>query len=493
MKSNSKEKLYALCLVVLVGISIIPLIILCKYNHPSADDFNYSVTTFCEWNSSHSVWKLLKSAVNTSKSFYDSWQGLYTSAFFLALQPAIFGEKFYALTGILMLSIIIFGTCYFFSFLVKKIIGGSALDGIAIGCVASFLMIQWMPSCVQGLYWYNGAVNYGLFYMVMLLLVCTVINLHKACGKKDNIKAILGCCFLGFWLEGGNHVTAFMGLLFVLGFVLVEIYLKNKSKVICYSFILAFMVACFLFNVMSPGTKVRQDRLNDYGMDAIETIRNAVTGGLRNINSWIDLAPIVAVLLVIPIFLKLIKKVRDNTSFRFKNPFLVFVFSVAWICVMYCPPLYAMGYLGEGRLHNIVYYNFIILFLINIFYCAGWVVSKMDSKNESYVLGISMKWVYCTIVLVIGLLISRWDSTWGAEAVAEMKLGEPQLYSQQAHERNELLLNSGGHDVIVKEYSVRPETLFFDDITEDADDWRNASVRMFYGLNSIIIERQGVE
>ena len=47
--------------------------------------------------------------------------------------------------------------------------------------------------------------------------------------------------------------------------------------------------------------------------------------------------------------------------------------------------------------------------------------------------------------------------------------------------------------MIVKEYSVRPETLFFDDITEDADDWRNASVRMFYGLNSIIIERQGVE
>ena len=488
---EKKEKIYSILIIVLTGLSLVPLIILCKYNHPSADDFNYSIATFHEWNSSHSIWKLIGAAIDTSKNFYNSWQGLYSSAFFLALQPAIFGEKYYIVTGIIMLSIIVFSTCFFFAFLTKKIMGASLLEGVVIGSAASFLMIQFMPSCVQGLYWYNGAINYGLFYAIFLMLICSMISLYGTSNKKDTIKMFFTCCLLGFLLEGGNHVTAFMGLLSVFCFMIIEIVQKRKGKIIGLSIILLFMTMCFLTNILSPGTKIRQAGLNEYKMNFVHSIKNAVLGGIKNINSWLDLAPIIIVILVMPIFLKLIKNIRNKYNFRFTYPFLVFVLSIAWICIMYCPPVYAMGYLGEGRLHNIVYFNFIILFFANIFYFTGWILCNLSEQKEIKHSYINMTWICCMAVLLIGLWISNWDSSWSAEAISKLKYGEPQWYSQQAYERHEKLLNSAGQDVIVEEYSVKPEILFFDDITDNPEDWRNSSVKGFYDLNSIVIENTG--
>lgn len=479
----NKNVLYSAVLITLVLISLIPLIRLCKYNHPSADDFSYSFRTYHEWSESHSLLKVLKEAINTSIYYYNNWQGLYSSAFFLALQPSIFGEEYYALTGVLMLFLIGGGNICLFSCTVKKLLGGSILDGAAIGCAASFIMIQWMPSCVEGLYWHNGAVNYGLFYMIMLLLICCIIILHMAQGKKC-IGNIIACCLLGFLLEGGNHVTAFMGMIFVFCFILVELYQRKKEKAVYMAIIFTIMVVCFYINISSPGTEVRQAYFNK--MNAIECIKNAIITGMKQIDAWIDLSPIVVSMLLMPIYLRLIKKVYTNSSFRFSNPFIVFACSVAWICAMYCPPLYAMGLSGAQRLHNIVYYNFVILFLINVFYCTGWVMCQFARINENNQFQLNIKWYYCAIALIVGLLTSKWDTSWGFKTNESIVSGEANHYSQEAFERYNILLESKGKDVVVSEYSIRPEVLFFDDIGPEPDDWRNEGVRDYYELNSIV-------
>lgn len=102
----NKNVIYSTVLITLVLISLMPLIRLCKYNHPSADDFPYAFRTYHEWIETHSLWRVLKEAVNTTLYYYNNWQGLYSSAFFLALQPSIFGEQFYALTGVFLLFLI---------------------------------------------------------------------------------------------------------------------------------------------------------------------------------------------------------------------------------------------------------------------------------------------------------------------------------------------------------------------------------------------------
>ena len=383
---------------------------------------------------------------------------------------------------ILLLIIIGGGDICFFSFIVKKVLNGSVLEGTAIGCAASFLMLQWMPSCVEGLYWYNGAVNYCLFYMIMLFLICSVISLHLAQGKKQ-IFDIFFCCLLGFLLEGGNHVTAFMGLIFVFCFISIELYQHKKKKVLYMGIIFAVMAICFIINISSPGTIVRQSYFSK--MPIMECLKSALTTGMEQIGTWFGLSSIVVALLVMPIYIRLVRRVCAVTSFRFPNPFIIFVFSVAWICAMYCPPLYAMGMSGAGRLHNIVYYNFIILFLVNVFYCTGWVMCKFDAIDARYNSQLNyINWFYCVIVLITGLLISKWDTTWSFKANEAIESGIAGQYSQEAYNRNNLLLESQGKDVVVNKYTAKTAILFFDDIKSNPEE--NEGVKNFYNLNSII-------
>lgn len=151
---EQKRKHIYLCVIIgLTLLGILPLLQLSFYNHPSADDYMYATNTYRVWNETHSLLQVLKEAVVTSAEFYQNWQGLYTSAFILALQPAIFGEGYYALTGFLMLGILYAGNFYFTDYVLHKRLQCSRLESFACGCIISFVMVQWMPSVVQGLYW----------------------------------------------------------------------------------------------------------------------------------------------------------------------------------------------------------------------------------------------------------------------------------------------------------------------------------------------------
>ena len=41
-------------------------------------------------------------------------------------------------------------------------LGMGRLEAAAFGFMMSALMLQWIPSAVQGIYWYNGATHYVL-------------------------------------------------------------------------------------------------------------------------------------------------------------------------------------------------------------------------------------------------------------------------------------------------------------------------------------------
>ena len=79
-KSNYKK--YMIIIIILLILSIIPLCIISHYNHPSTDDYGYAMLTRDVWRETGSIFALLKAAIHTSINFYNSWQGLYSAAFF---------------------------------------------------------------------------------------------------------------------------------------------------------------------------------------------------------------------------------------------------------------------------------------------------------------------------------------------------------------------------------------------------------------------------
>lgn len=488
---KNRRNIYLWAVILGAVLTLAPLLMLSMYNHPNGDDYGYAFRTFQVWRGSHSVWAVIKEAAATSAEFYHTWQGLYASAFVLALEPGIFGEKYYALTGILML-VIIYGSNLIFSmYILHRKLKATKLEGAAFGCMVSFVMVQWMPSVLQGLYWYNGAMNYGLFYGVLLLLLCASIRLFEEQSRLKTVKNLIVACLLAVILAGGNHVTAFMGILFLLGITVWAAVRKKKKYAICSLIVFLFMTAGFLFNVTSPGTKIRQSNFAE-SQGVIWTLRYAVKAGLQAINQWLGIAVIVAMLLMLPFVFSIVKRIRAEFGFRFRYPLAVFVISVGWICAMLCPPLYAMGGTGDGRLLNVVYYSFVLLLFLNEFYVCGWMMEKFSGEAagnmENEKPGLSNIWIVTNLVLVLGLWIGCSESSASYQAFILLKTGEAARYSEEANERYELLYEAKGRDVKVKAYTVQPHLLYLDDITEDAEDWRNQYVKEYFELNSIVLE-----
>ena len=57
------------------------------------------------------------------KHFYETWQGTYSSAFLMSLQPGIFGERYYSLTPVILVLwsfLCLWGT---FSILCRRLTG----------------------------------------------------------------------------------------------------------------------------------------------------------------------------------------------------------------------------------------------------------------------------------------------------------------------------------------------------------------------------------
>lgn len=108
-----------LCMGMLV--LMIPVFVIAMYNRPSADDYVYAAQTYGVVQQSGADWpKLLQTALDTDLYFYNNWQGLYISAFLLALQPGIFDGRWYAVTTFIIVLLIFAGVFALSSALIRR-------------------------------------------------------------------------------------------------------------------------------------------------------------------------------------------------------------------------------------------------------------------------------------------------------------------------------------------------------------------------------------
>ena len=74
------EKMILWSIIVISVLSVVPLLHLSMYNHPSGADYWYASETYHAWRDTHSLWEVCRAAFATSAEFYQTWQGLYASA-----------------------------------------------------------------------------------------------------------------------------------------------------------------------------------------------------------------------------------------------------------------------------------------------------------------------------------------------------------------------------------------------------------------------------
>lgn len=464
-KLKQGKYLYVI-LSVLLLISIIPLVYISFYSRPSADDFNYSVTLYHYLSSgNYNVFGLIKKAIEVDISFYNNWQGLYTSAFILALQPGVFGEKYYYIGAILLL--IISFLCVFY--LVKTIFKILKLDKhyFFLSIFIFVFLFQQLPDIKEGLYWFNGAWNYMPFFFLSLVNVGLCLK-YLFINQKN--KYLILSCLLSFVISGGNHVTSFMNILLL---IIVSIYaLYKKKKLTCLSLIMA--IIGFILMYCAPGTAVRQARFSNPSI--LNTIKQTFIRSFTFTSQYTSRNAVFYILAIVLFSIFVYKREYFNDH-HFKYSPIIYLF-IAWVilCGMLAVPYYAMGYFGEGRVVDVVWlFEATSLTLISIYttwYLLYRYFEVRDIRNDMFV-----------NLLFVGLVLisAYWVSCNYMEAIKELTNGEALAFSSVYDERVDKIKNND-NDVLYINSLPESNLLKHSDLSSNGG-WINGSFMDYYNIS----------
>ena len=104
MNRQTLSRLYLIAALAVLLALTLPLLALAPYAVPAADDYSYGTQTHLAWRESGSVPAAVAAAGRTAVRTWHGWQGTFSAVFLMALQPAVFGERLYAITPYLMLA-----------------------------------------------------------------------------------------------------------------------------------------------------------------------------------------------------------------------------------------------------------------------------------------------------------------------------------------------------------------------------------------------------
>lgn len=491
-KSIVTLKNISILFILLFVLSLLPIIFISFFNHPCADDFAYGAQTHMQFLNAKSLFGLVNAASQVSQHFYNSWQGTYSAAFIMSLQPSIFGENFYPITTFIMLFMLIAPTFFLLHTIIVKVYKLDWKYIVIIGVPILFFSTQYLPSLVQGFFWYNGSVYYTFYYGIMVYLLAMCVRIYKQ-GFLNSSKTkvlfsikFLLCALACFIIGGGNYVTALLTPILV-SIIVILCFITRKPLILKSTFIvlLIILLAGLAISAIAPGNAVRQAAFtNQQGV--FKTILFSFREALRNIISSFDLRIICTLVLLTPAFYIISKKTRHT----FRYPLLVFILSLCLFSAQYAPTMFAMGGIGGGRLQNIIYYSLIWLFFFNYFYLIGW-LGVLLRKHSIYIEKTPIRrWAGAAIFLVFMFLIANYFTAKSSSAyicTKDILNGSAKQYSNEINERYAVLHNKDIKQVELKPLTVKPEALFFDDITTDKSDWRNYLMASYYQKESVVL------
>lgn len=549
-------------LIVIYVLSLIPVLVIGKYDYPSADDFSMGLGTRLVYEATGSLFAVAGKILSETVRYYRTWIGYFTSCLFTTVSPATFGEAWYALTPAVILLALHIGVVVFFYALMEKALGMNRYDRRCMTVLALFLMVQRMPEGslrVEAFYWYSGAGNYTLTFSAGLLyLAFYVLSVCGVRNKKRSLFLVLAC-IMGFLAGGGNYLSA---LSFAVVSVLFAVYLVNmktrqgensrmgmpgKSGLSDRSgggcrigrlLPAAFYLCGFAVSCLSPGNRIRGGEAEGYG--ALKSILLSLYYTLSYpLNQWMNWAVLLILALAGVIFWmgfaesggsganagasgaaasekprekvraaaaseKPEEKVRGAAAsetgggaqavqLRFAAPFSAAVLAYGIVSCVVTPALYAQGNMDAGRIQSTFWLHAVLVLLLLEWYLVGGLYRRFSKEQNvsaapclqngagGFVRAILLFFLVFSLLAVKG----NPDFYTGTSAVSELLDGSAAQYGRENEERLRILKNPGEQDVVLPRYTVQPNLLYFEDVSEDPGDWINQKMSEYYGKNSI--------
>lgn len=464
---------------VLFVLSLIPLLLLGRYNVMCIDDYDYGRAVHDTWMETGSLWQSVQTAWRQNMEFYQKWQGTYISCFLMALCPMNFRYEAAYVVPVIMIGMFVSSTYVLGRHILHRWLGCDKTGSSFVMLMLLFLFYQIIEAPFEGIYWYNGSTHYILMESVWFFTL-TAISASLWSQKKSSET---GLCILAALLSvivgGGNLVTGLQAeILMVL--VLLYTVVTNRKKIlpVCIPFVTGSIG--FLFNVLAPGNAVRSELDPSTGYSAVLSVLLSFYHAAVFIIRWTPAFAILVWLMLLPVLWKLAKQSEK----KFQHPVWVTAGAYCVIAAMFTPTLYAVGMVGLARVDNIiqmVYY--LCLFMVTAYWMGYF--SHRSGAGEAF--GIFLEQTkgrmtaaaFC-LVLVVWIFTADKNTYTSISALRSLVNGEAQTFYAEAMERHDIYIDEDIVDVEVKPYSAKPALFAFDDLTEDGNNWLNLAVMQYY-------------
>ncbi len=470
----NKKNLPIIVSVILIISAIIPFFAISFYNYPSADDLVYSADV----RLMGPFWYI--------KDSYINWGGRYFSALLEAINPLVYNFSFgYKVLPVIFLILTYLGL-YFF---IKKLIDPQIKKKNIFFYTALLfaLILQILPSPVEGFYWMTGAIEYTTPFIIILFLFPYIVQNNDTNLKWNNyiVIALLILC-----IAGSNEIVILLvtGITFLLW--IAEI--LTKKNIFKISFILVFSIIGTLIVVLAPGNYARMDMFSKHGQ-IIESISGALISFIKiALNIFVKPSFLLLSFAALAYFSKKSLKIKHSLLELKYIIFLYPLFSILILISLLFLPFYAMGIQPPMHVNNIISLFF---FLLWFFYLA--IVGQYFYVNRvPLFLNIQLNKFPILVLLSVILFYT---------GIIKSPSGNFSLMGNTTKAWSDLIYKAKGYDdemqhrlnliskaktekkdtVIFQSLKYKPETIFFIDITDDPAYWLNQCYSSYYKIKAV--------
>jgi hypothetical protein len=514
MKKFFPRKGVSLGVLAALALSLAPALAIAQYAHAFGDDFGYSYSQAVAWRETGSLAQTLLRAVQTVATAYERWQGTFSGVFFMALQPAVFGEHFYG-AGLMAVTLLFVAALFFF----LKVVLVDCLKGdkpawLIVASVTAALSIHFVYAPLEAFYWYNAAVYYTGFTALSLTLGALLVRILKRPAPSAKARApwVQGAQWGVAWLlsavvGGGNFPNL---LLMILVTALASVYAFAKGHKARFVPLVCFVLLCAGLGIsaLAPGNAVRQAYIvqveNLRPLDAVSAIVDSFPQAAAFIPQATHLPVYLAVLAITPLLYHL----AAQSGYAFRLPGAALALAFGLYAATFTPALYTTSAFGPDRVLNFNYHCFLLFLLAAVLYLCGWWANKsprprtrrekkrarqaapnfFDSFFDRWGGVLAAAATAGCLCACLALALKNPQAITGVGAAASLLNGEARQYRQEHLRLLEIFAAAGPGVVEVPAFTARPPLIFTGDHNQDADYEGNYSAALWYGVEAIRLE-----
>lgn len=470
----------------LLVILLVPLLWLALYATPWYDDYNYGRFAKGFFEAEPNIIGAVKGALYCMKTQWYAWQGTFSSIFFMSLMPAMWGGDTYFLGPVCLIFLLVSAVFVLTKVLVRDVLQADKWSCLTMQAALSALLVERMYTAQEGIYWYNAGIHYVGMHSFLLMLIGICVSLLKAKKKLVAGLLVVAGMFCALLVSGANYVTALQSGVILFTFLVVGFFFSGKKILLLLPSMMVFGVG-FYYNVTAPGNHVRSEALGNIGKSPVYAVVSSFGEALRHVGEFTDWFTVALIILLVPVIWSMV----GQSSFSFRYPLLVLLWSVCLYATGFTPSLYTMGHGGVARTLNAVKITYQLLLVLNVAYLLGWLQKKLPEKGKKIIALTSKAGYYAGMCLVLFAIFAVEPNKAGTYssygAFHYLCTGEAYRYHSEYLERVERLCGEE-EDVVLQPLQNTPWLLCRGDLSENAEAGQNRAIASWYEKNSVVVK-----